>query len=230
MPIDVASVLQILWVNLLLSSDNAVAIGLVAHRLAPAQKRVAIVGGVLLSVMVRTPLTYLLASLIALPGVRLVAGLLVLVVAVRLLKSEATADAGGAIAPAPSVGKATLMVLAADLVMSVENTLAIAGISRGDVRVLAISLALSALVVMAIGGLVAKLMDRWPGVAYAGAAFLGYVASQMLLEDGYVIAWAPPLQQSRWIVSVALVVLVLVTAVLLRRILPRRSAQQGGAP
>ena len=225
-PIDVALVLQILWVNLVLSSDNAIAIGLVAHRLAPAQKRVAIVGGVLLSVVVRTPLTYLVASLIALPGVRLVAGLAVLVVAVRLLKSEPTASDGKPAAAAPSVGKAMLLILAADLVMSLENTLAIAGLSRSNLPVLAISLALSAAVVMAIGGLVAKLMDRWPQVAYAGAAFLAYVASQMLLEDRYVVAWAPLLQQGRWLVSAALVALVLATAAVLRR-LPARAERAG---
>ena len=227
-PIDLSLVLQILWVNLLLSSDNAVAIGLVAHHLPPAEKRMAIVGGVLLSVAIRTPLTYLVASLIALPGVRLVAGLLVLVVAVRLLKSEGTADDGGPKEAAPSVGKAMLLVLMADLVMSLENTLAIASISGGNLPVLALSLALSAGVVMAAGGLVARLMDRWPQLAYAGAAFLGYVASQMLLEDRYVIAWAPLLQHARWIVSAALVALVLATATLMRRILVRRSAHAEG--
>ena len=228
-PIDISLVLQILWVNLLLSSDNAVAIGLVAHRLPKAQKQVAIVGGVLLSVVIRTPLTYLLASLISLPGVRLVAGLLVLVVAVRLLKSEGSADDGKQIVAVPSVGRAMLLVLAADLVMSLENTLAIASISGGNMAVLAISLALSAGVVIAVGELVAKLMDRWPYVTYAGAAFLAYVASQMLLEDRYVVAWAPLLQHARWIVSIALVALVLATATVMRRILVRRAAHADGA-
>jgi YjbE family integral membrane protein len=229
-PFDFSVLAEIIWLNLLLSSDNVVAIGIVAHRLAPTQKRQAIIGGAILAILARILLTFLVASVMAVPGIRLVAGLLLLVVAGKLCSDEAEGDGDKRRTVAGSVGQAMVLILAADLLMSLDNVLAVAAICRGDVRLLGLGLGLSIAFIMTCGSLVAKVMDRWPWVAYAGSGFLGYVASRMLMEDRFVSGWLPGLHEERWAVSAAIVVLVLAVPFAWRWRRERRREARGGRP
>jgi YjbE family integral membrane protein len=185
-----SALFQVVIVNVVLSGDNAVVIGLAARTLAPAQQRRAIVLGAAAAVLLRLALTIPAALLLDLPLVRAGGGLLLAWVAYRLLVNEVEVSEGGT---AASVASAVGLILVADVSMSLDNVLAVAAIAQSSPRsdvVLAIGLGLSIPLVLLGGSIVAALMTRLPWLAWVGAAVLTFTAAGLIADDTGVQRYA----------------------------------------
>ncbi|HEY7066934.1 MAG TPA: YjbE family putative metal transport protein [Chloroflexota bacterium] len=185
----VGALASLVVVNLVLSGDNALVIGLAAHRLPPRQRRLAIVLGGAGAVVLRVVLTVAAALLLLVPALKLVGGVLLGWIAFRLLEQDEGAEAGAV--GACSIWDAMQTIVVADLIMSLDNVLAIGAAAHGNLLLLIFGLALSMPLVLFAGGLFAELLNRFGWLVYVGAAVIAYTAGQMIAEDDLL---APYLQ------------------------------------
>jgi YjbE family integral membrane protein len=179
---------SIVWVNVVLSGDNAVVIALAARSLPAQRQRQAIVWGSAAAVLMRVALTLVALTVLQWPWLRLAGALTLLGVGVSLLL-----DGGGAGRDARPAANGSLLaavrtILAADIVMSLDNVLAVAAAARGSVALLVAGLALSIPFIVFGSSLLLRLMQRWPVIVSAGAALLGWLAGEMLLTDPALVA------------------------------------------
>ena len=179
-------VFRIVLIDLVLSGDNAVVIGMAAHRLEPRQRRAAIVIGGVAAILLRILLTAIAAYLLQLRGLQLVGGLLLLWIAVKLLKQEEESHEGHK--SATTMRGAVLTILAADFIMSLDNVIGVAAASEGNVALLMFGLALSMGILMFMGNLVAELINRLWWLAYVGSGVIAWTGAAMLFEDPLVHA------------------------------------------
>ena len=181
-PLELASaLLSLVIIDLVLSGDNALVIGMAAHRLPPPQRRLAIILGGIGAVVLRVVLTALTTLLLLIPALKLVGGVLLAWIAFKLLKQEE--ETGDAVASAGSLWGALRTIIAADFIMSLDNVLAIGGAAHGHVELLVGGLLLSMPLVLFSGGLFAELINRFSWLAYVGTAVIAYTAGQMVVED-----------------------------------------------
>lgn len=191
LPVDASFFLiisQIMLVNLLLSGDNAVVIALAARSLPPSQQGKAILWGSLVAVVMRVILTTLALYMLQMPYLKLIGGLILLLIAYRLMlpQDEESSDAGSANPVSYSVITAIRMIVIADLIMSLDNVLAVAAFARGSTLLLWLGLAMSIPMVMLGSRLLLRIMECFPIAVVFGAGLLAYVAAEMLLMDS---AW-----------------------------------------
>jgi YjbE family integral membrane protein len=177
---------EIIWINLLLSGDNAVVIALAARNLPPDQRTKAIVGGSAGAIVLRVALTVFALRLLDYPYLKLIGAVLLLWIGAQLLLPEAPED--GRIRPAEHLWTAVRTILLADLVMSVDNVLAIAaaaeaGPASSRLLLLVLGLGLSIPLIVFSSQLLLRLMERFPIFITLGAALLGYVAAELVLSD-----------------------------------------------
>ena len=177
--------LSIVVINLALSGDNAVVIGMAAHRLPSRQRRMAIVFGGTAAIVLRIILTVIAAALLQIPILKLVGGLLLVWIAVHLLEEEEEAAEG--VKVAASMRDAIVTILVADLVMSTDNVLGVAAASRGSTFLLVFGLVTSMAILMFLGGLVANLIDRCWWLAYVGSAVIAWTGATLVLDDPFVV-------------------------------------------
>ena len=178
---------EVIGMDLILAGDNAVVIGLAAAGLPPDQRRRAILVGILAATVMRIGLALLATSLLAYPGVTFMGGFLLCWVCWKmwheLRQAPAPAGAAGA-APAPakakSIGQATLQIILADLSMSLDNVLSVAGAARGHPSVLVIGLIFSIGLMGIAASYIAGLLNRHQWIAYLGLAIICFVAVNML--------------------------------------------------
>ena len=182
------SIFRIVIIDLVLSGDNAVVIGMAAHRLPPKQRRFAILFGGGAAILLRITLTAIAALLLTIPGLQLGGGILLIWIGFKLLKEEEESHEG--IKAAASMREAILTILVADVVMSTDNVLGVAGASAGDVRLLLFGLILSMAILMWMGSLVANLINRFAWLSYVGAAVIAWTGAIMIFEDRYVMEHA----------------------------------------
>ncbi|MBX5491428.1 MAG: TerC family protein [Chloroflexi bacterium] len=168
-------------IDLTLSGDNALVIGLAAHRLPPAQRRLAIILGGAGAVLLRIVLSAAATLLFLIPALRLLGGALLTWIAFKLLKQEEEVQEG--VAAAGSLWGALRTIIAADFIMSLDNVLAIGGAAHGNVPLLMFGLLLSMGLVLFAGSLFADLINRFWWLAYVGAAVICFTAGQMIVED-----------------------------------------------
>jgi YjbE family integral membrane protein len=178
---DWGTIAQILFVNLALSGDNALVIALAAHQLPPIQRRMAILAGGSLAVVLQTLFTLLASSLLRIPGLLLAGGLLLFYVALKLIAHEAAQES-------PRIRSRTVLaaiciIVYADLAMSLDNVLAVAGLGRGNLRPMVVGLLISATLTLLCSSLIANLMHRFPWLVYGGAAMISLTASEMVLPS-----------------------------------------------
>lgn len=178
------SVLRIVIIDLVLSGDNAVVIGMAAHRLPAKQRRRAILIGGGAAVVLRITLTAVAALLLRVPGLQLVGGLLLLWIGFKLLKEEEESHEG--IKIASSMREAITTILIADVVMSTDNVLGVAGASQGDLGLLLFGLILSMAILMFLGSIVANLINKFGWLSYVGAAVIVWTGALMIFEDPLV--------------------------------------------
>ena len=172
---------QIIWVNILLSGDNAVVIALAARSLPPKQQKQAIVIGSGAAIVMRIVLTVVAAQLLQLPWLKTIGALLLLYIGVTLLLPDGEEDG-----PGSSTGgmvAAVRTILIADLVMSLDNVIAVAAAAKGSMSLLIIGLAISIPLVIFGSKLMIKLMDRFPVIVTLGAALIGWVGGETIVSD-----------------------------------------------
>ncbi len=175
-----AALLKIIGVNVVLSGDNAVVIALAARSLPPRQQRLAIFWGAGAAIVLRIVLTLFAVALLTLPWLKLVGGVLLLWIGVKLL---VPGEEGDDIAASDNLFVAIRTILIADLVMSLDNVIAVAAAAGGHWVLLIIGLAISIPLVIFGATLLVKVMERFPVVITIGAALIGFVAGEMAWED-----------------------------------------------
>jgi YjbE family integral membrane protein len=178
--------MKIIWVNLILSGDNAVVIALAARSLPPEQQRKAVLWGSGAAVGMRIVLTLFAVALLTLPYLKLVGAVLLLWIGVQLLTPD---DGDENIASHDNLFAAIKTILIADLVMSLDNVIAVAAAAKGSVVLLILGLAISIPLVIFGSTLLLKLMERAPAIITFGAALLGYVAGEMAESDPASVEW-----------------------------------------
>lgn len=185
------SILEVILINVALSGDNAVVIAMAARRLPGRQRRRAVFWGGGLAIAMQAAFTLVVARLLALPGLRLLGGMLLAGIAFRLVQeeSESSAEAGGGDEAGPACRGPILRIALANLAMSFDNVVAVAGISRSDPVRMALGLVVSGLILFACSAGIAELMTRFRWIVYAGAAVLAVTASGMIWHD-LAAAWS----------------------------------------
>jgi len=183
-------VLQILLIDFLLSGDNAVVIAMACRGLAPRQRFWGVAIGVSLAVLLRIIFAAVATQLMEFPYLKLVGGLALLYIAVKLLMPEAPDR--DQVKPAVHLWGAIRIVVAADAIMSLDNILPVAAVARGNLALLLIGLA-GAIPLIIIGAtIIMALLDRFPILVWAGAALLGWIAGDLMAVDpavaGYLTA------------------------------------------
>jgi YjbE family integral membrane protein len=177
--------LNIVFIDILLAGDNAVLIAMAVQRLTPQERKLGILVGSLGAVVLRVLLTFVATQMLALPFLKIVGGVLILWIAVKLL-AESGGDEGGGKA-ATSLWQAMWLILVADLTMSLDNILAIAGASKGHMELVIFGLLLSIPFVVFASNWLSKLMDRYPIIVLVGAAILGKVGAEMIFTDPWLV-------------------------------------------
>jgi YjbE family integral membrane protein len=183
-----ASVAQIIMIDIVLSGDNAVVIAMAAHKLPAYQRQRAILWGGGIAIFLRIVFTAIMAFLLMIPGVRLVGGIVLTWIACKLLleeeEHEITPDNADQSAMA-----AIRMIFIADFVMSLDNMLAVAGASHGDLKLLFMGLLVSIAIIMTCSSFIARLMNRFKWITFVGAAILAFTAGEMMLGDREVASF-----------------------------------------
>lgn len=181
---------KIIWINIILSGDNAVVIALAARSLPPEQQRKAIMFGSGAAVVLRILLTVVAAKLLELSFLQIVGGCLLLWIGLQLLTSHDEEEGAGK-------GTGTMMaairtILIADLVMSLDNVIAVAAAAGGNMLLLILGLAISIPLVVFGSTLMIKLMERFPVIIILGAGLIGWVGGETIMNDrllhGFVAA------------------------------------------
>jgi YjbE family integral membrane protein len=194
------ALLKIIGVNIVLSGDNAVVIALAARSLPPRQQKQAIVWGSGAAIVMRIVLTLFAVALLGLPWLKLIGSVLLLWIGVKLLIPE---NGDPDIKSSDNMATAIKTILVADLVMSLDNVIAVAAAAGGHWGLLMIGLAISIPLVIFGATLLLKLMERWPVIITIGAGLLGFVAGEMAWEDGAISSFTsqyPPV--SKYVVAV----------------------------
>jgi YjbE family integral membrane protein len=177
----VLAVLSIVLIDVVLAGDNAVVIALAVRRLEKQERWWGIIIGSGMAVVLRVGLTYVASQLLALNYVKLAGGLLILWIAVKLLRDNSGGEA--AKGEARNLWEAVWLITVADITMSLDNVMAVAGAAKGRFALLMFGLALSIPLVVFTSNLLSRLMDRYPLIIYAGAAILGKVGGEMMMTD-----------------------------------------------
>jgi YjbE family integral membrane protein len=201
------AVFQIIMIDIVLSGDNAVVIALACRNLPPEQRRQGILWGVAGAVGLRIVLTMLAALVLNLPWLKLVGGILLLWIGIKLLVPDD--GEGHDISPAGHLWGAVRTIIVADFVMSLDNVIAVAGASHGNLFLLLFGLLVSIPLIIWSSQVILHLMERWPVVVVVGAGLLGWVAGAMIWSDPGIAGLIAPLPA--WIgtaVAAASVVLV----------------------
>ncbi len=176
--------LHIILIDLVLSSDNAVVIGMACRGLTPSARKKAVLYGTLGAIAIRIGLTSMTTWFLDIPLVKAVAGLLLLWIALKLLfeKEGDTTE----VSYSRTLGQAVKTIMVADFIMSLDNVLAVGGAAHGDVALVLFGLGFSIPLLMWGSTMIARLMNRFPVLISLGAGVLAYTAVDMCLEDPYV--------------------------------------------
>jgi YjbE family integral membrane protein len=178
-------VFEIIWINVILSGDNALVIALACRGLPPERRRIGMVLGAGIAVVMRIALTAVLTALMTTPFVKIVGGVLLLWVGAKLTVEEEEAAEG---TPASDrLWAAVRTVAVADAVMSLDNVLAIAAVANGSTLLLVLGLGISVPLIVAGASLVMALLQRFPALVWAGAVLLGYLAGEMIMTDPFLV-------------------------------------------
>jgi len=223
------AVLQIIWIDILLSGDNAVVIALACRKLPPKQRVWGVVLGTVVAISLRVVFAGLVTTLMQMAYLKLVGGTLLLWIAVKLLAPEENGKSGE-IQAVDSLWRAIRIVAIADVVMSLDNVIAIAAVAERfeaphSYALLMFGLAVSIPLIMAGAAMVMALLDRFPIVVWAGAALLGWIAGEIIAKDPLITGnLDAAAAHTVWITGATLGALFVVGVGLVRRRWLRRSA------
>jgi YjbE family integral membrane protein len=171
---------KIIWINVLLSGDNALVIAMACRGLAPRQRLWGMVIGAGIAVILLIAFTGIVAKLMVLPYLKLVGGVALLVIAAKLLVPE---DEGDDVTAGTSLWHAIRIVVIADIVMSLDNVIAVAAAANGQLSLLILGLAISIPMIIAGAALIMMVLDRFPLLIWLGAMLLGWIAGDVIETD-----------------------------------------------
>ena len=182
---ELLKLVQIIWINIILSGDNAVVIAMACRGLPPDKQRPGMVLGALVAVVLRIVFTVIVATLLSTPFLKIVGGCLLLWISVKLVLGE-DEESGGAVQQTEQLWHAIRTVAIADAVMSLDNVLAIAAVAKDSTTLLIVGLVISVPLIVAGSAIIMALLGRLPIRVWAGAALLGWVAGEMLVSDPWL--------------------------------------------
>jgi YjbE family integral membrane protein len=171
---------KIIWINVLLSGDNALVIAMACRGLAPRQRLWGMVIGAGIAVVLLIAFTGVVATLMVLPYLKLVGGLALSVIAAKLLVPE---DGGDDVTAGTTLWHAVRIVVIADIVMSLDNVIAVAAAANGELSLLILGLAISIPMIIAGAALIMMVLDRFPILVWLGATLLGWIAGDVIATD-----------------------------------------------
>ena len=219
--------LKIIWVNILLSGDNAVVIALASRELPPKQQKQAIIWGSVAAIVLRVILTAFAVQLLQLPWLKAIGAALLVWIGVQLLEED---EGDGEIKQASGLLSAIRTILIADLVMSLDNVIAVAAAAdtSGDehrLLLVVLGLAMSIPVVIFGSTVVLRLMDRFPVIVTLGAMLLGWIAGEMLVSEAAIASYLSGVAAPEWVFSAAGALVVLGIGKLRERRVPPLSEE-----
>jgi len=176
------NIVEIIWINILLSGDNAVVIALACRDLPPKERVWGMVIGAGFAAVLLVVFTSIVSTLMTLPYLKMASGLALLWIAAKLLGPQPH-DKEGTPEAARDLWRAVRIVVIADIVMSLDNIIAVAAVAKGNYLLLGIGLAVSIPIVIAGSALILALLERFPLLVWGGAAILGWVAGDIFATD-----------------------------------------------
>ena len=215
------AVVKIVWINILLSGDNAVVIALACRGLPPRQRIWGMVLGAGVAVGLRIVFTGIVASLMLLPYLKIVGGVALFYIAAKLVVPDEPGHDGAE--AVEHMWRAVRIVAVADIIMSLDNVIAIAAAAQGNIALLVLGLTISIPLIVAGAALIMALLDRFPALIWAGAALLGWIVGEVIATDPVVVVYlidnytAAVAHEVEYIAAATGAVLVLLTGWLWRR-------------
>lgn len=217
--------IEIIVINILLSGDNAVVIALACRNLPAHQRRWGVIWGAGGAILLRIVLTFFAISLLDLPWLKIVGGLLLLWIGVKLIADDG--GEGHEVKASNQLFSAVRTIVVADLVMSLDNVIGVAAAAKGSLVLLVFGLVVSIPLVIVGSQLIMKAIERFPMLVMAGGGLLGYVAGEMAVTDTAVSGWIEAhAHWLHWALPVGCILLVLGVA----RFLQMRAAARAGGP
>ena len=210
----ISGLLSIIFINIILSGDNAVLIAMAVRPLPRKQRIQGIVFGSAVAIVLRIVVTFFAAQLLLIGYIKVAGGLLILWVAIKLFTDESCEE--GPEREHTTFMQAIRIIVIADLIMSLDNVLAVAAASQGNLFLLIFGLVTSIPLVVGTSALVSSLMDRFPIIITLGAAILGKVAGEMIITDPVVVSAFAPSEMLIYIVEAVCVVVVIAAGKLLQ--------------
>jgi YjbE family integral membrane protein len=185
------ALLKIMWINVLLSGDNAVVIAMACLGLPARQRLWGMILGAGVAVVLRIIFTVVIAQLMLLPYLKLIGGLALFYIAAKLLVPEDEDE--NEIEAVEHLWRAVRIVAVADIVMSLDNVIAIAAAAQGNFALILIGLAISIPLIVAGAALIMALLDRYPIFVWAGAALLGWIVGETIATDPVIQGYLEPM-------------------------------------
>lgn len=202
------AVLQIIAIDIVLGGDNAVVIALACRRLPEDQRKLGIFWGVFGAIALRVVLIFFALSLLAIPYLKIVGGVLLLWIGVKLLQPES--DGEHEVDASTTLMGAIKTIIVADAVMSLDNVIAIAGAAKDEMGLVVFGLIISVPIIVWGSQLVMKIMDRYPVTIVIGAGLLGWIAGDMVVTDVVTKEWvSTQAKYLHWIAPVAAALIVI---------------------
>jgi YjbE family integral membrane protein len=181
--------LEIVVINILLSGDNAVVIALACRNLPPHQRRWGVFWGAVGAIVLRIVLTFFAVSLLQLSYLKIIGGLLLLWIGIKLIAEEDDGEGGHDVQASVRMVSAIRTVVIADLVMSIDNVLGVAAAAKGSLLLLIFGLVISVPLVIGGAQIIMRLIERFPILIVAGGGLLGFVAGELIVEDSAIVDW-----------------------------------------
>ena len=180
--------LEIIVINILLSGDNAVVIALACRNLPAGQRRWGIFWGAIGAIVLRIILTFFAVSLLKLPWLKIVGGIALVWIGIKLIAQEEEGD-GVEVKASDKLLAAVWTVIVADIVMSIDNVLGVAAAAKGNLPLLVFGLVVSIPLIIAGAQLVMKVIERYPVLIVAGGGLLGFIAGELIIDDTSIGPW-----------------------------------------
>ncbi len=198
------ALVQIVAIDIVLGGDNAIIIALACRNLPKKQKRIGILWGTAGAITLRVILVFFASALMTTPGLRLIGGVLLLWIGIKLLTDQAGDDLEGKIAQKGSLIGAIQTIVIADFVMSLDNALAIAAASKGSMFLVVFGLVVSVPIIIGGSAIILKMMERYPLIITLGAGLLGWLGGDLIANDKINETILPAIiLQSPWIAAIA---------------------------
>jgi YjbE family integral membrane protein len=227
------AVLRIIGINIILSGDNAIVIALACRSLPPRQRIIGIILGAGAAVVLRIVFTIIVQQLLDVPWLKLVGGLILLWISVKLLLGDEASE--DSVRSGASVWEAVKIVAIADVVMSLDNVLAIAAAAGGHTGLIILGLIISIPLVVFGATLLTYLLDRLPILVWAGAALLGWIAGELIATEPILAPYVQSLAESLGVtlkvvtrsIEVFCAILVVAVGWFITRASARKTAKEG---